>query len=252
MNYMVFDLEFNQKISTKSQAKNTIKPECPFEIIDIGAIKLDENLIKIATFDELIRPAIHKRLHPFIEKMTGITKESLKTAKGFPEVYSDLKVFMSDVDVLCVWGTVDLKELMRNMMYHGLDVSIIPKKYINVQHYASQILKAPGGSSVGLGNAAKLLNIPLEIELHKALNDAYYTAEVFKKIYSQKIEPQLYHYTETAKHKRPELKKTVLDTKKLISQFEKMFNRKMTPEEQKIIKLAYNMGHTKQFQTDII
>lgn len=251
MSYMVFDLEFNQKISTNTRATNAIKPECPFEIIDIGAIKLDNNLARIDTFDELVKPAIYKRLHPFIEKMTGITKESLKTAKGFPEVYHELKAFMSDVDVLCVWGTVDLKELMRNMMYHGLDVSIIPKKYINVQHYASQILMAPGGSSVGLGNAAKLLNIPLEIELHKALNDAHYTAEVFKKIYSEKLEPEVYCYTEAAKTKGSEPRKTVTDTKKLIAQFEKMYHRKMTREEQEMIKLAYHMGHTKQFQADI-
>jgi DNA polymerase III epsilon subunit-like protein len=252
MNYMVFDLEFNQKIKAKRSAINTIKPECPFEIIDIGAIKLDEELNTIATFDELIKPAIHKRLHPFIEKMTGITRESLRTAKGFHEVYDDLREFLRDVDVLCVWGTVDLKELIRNMMYHELDVSIIPNKYINVQHYASKILQAPGGSSVGLGNAAKLLNIPLEIELHKAFNDAYYTAEVFKKINSEDIEPKVYCFNEDVKHRRPELKKTTLDSNKLIAQFEKMYNREMTLEEQEIIKLAYKMGHTKQFQSDIL
>lgn len=248
MRYMVFDLEFNQKFNIKNETVKAIKPECPFEIIDIGALKLDEGLNIIATFDELIKPAIHKRLHPFVENMTGITRESLRTARRFNEVFKALSEFISDVDILCVWGTADIKELIRNIEYHGLDASIVPQKYINVQHYASKILQSPSGSSVGLGNAAKLMNIPLELELHKAFNDAYYTAEVFKKINSEDIKPKLYCFTKDVKLKRSEIKKTTLDAFKLIAQFEKMYNRNMTFEEQEIIKLAYKMGNTNQFR----
>jgi DNA polymerase III epsilon subunit-like protein len=250
MSYMVFDLEFNQKFNAKKgkvKAK-AIKPEYPFEIIDIGALKLDEGLNTISTFDELIKPVIYKRLHPFIETMTGITRESLRVAKSFNEVYKYLSEFLSDVDVLCVWGTADIKELIRNIEYHGLDASIVPNKYINVQHYASKILQSPGGSSVGLGNAVRFMNIPLELELHRAFNDAYYTAEVLKKINLEDIKPKLYCFSEDVKPKAPEIKKTILDTNKLIAQFEKMYARNMTLEEQEIIKLAYKMGNSNQFQ----
>jgi inhibitor of KinA sporulation pathway (predicted exonuclease) len=248
MRYMVFDLEFNQKSNVNKGTLKTKKAECPFEIIDIGALKLDENLSTIATFDELIKPVIHRRLHPFIENMTGITRESLRAAKSFNEVYADFSEFISDVDILCVWGTVDMKELIRNIKYHGLDASIVPNKYINVQQYASIILQSPGGTSVGLGNAAKLMNIPLELELHKAFNDAYYTAEVLKKINFENIEPKLYCFTDDVKPNRPVIKRTILDTNKLIAQFEKMYQRNMTLEEQEMIKLAYKMGNTNQFQ----
>lgn len=248
MNYLVFDLEFNQKFNFNKSSTNTMNSKCPFEIIDIGAVKLDENLNTIATFDELVKPAIYKRLHPFIQGMTGITRESLRAAKSFNEVYMEFSKFISDVDILCVWGTADIKELIRNMEYHDFDTSKIPMKYINVQLYASMYLETPGGNRVGLGNAAKLMNIPLETELHKAFNDAYYTAEVFKKINSNDIKPEMYNFIDDMKSKRQENVKTTLDTYKLIAQFEKMYNRKMSNEEQEIIKLAYNMGHTNQFQ----
>jgi DNA polymerase III epsilon subunit-like protein len=248
MNYLVFDLEFNQEFNIKKRSANTMSSKCPFEIIDIGAVKLDEDLNTIATFDELVKPAIYERLHPFIQSMTGITKENLKDAKPFNEVFKKFNEFISDVDILCVWGTVDIKEIIRNMEYHNLDTSKVPMKFINVQHYASKHLETPGGNRVGLGNAAKLMNIPLETVLHKAFNDAYYTAEIFKKINNNDIIPKTYNFIDDMKSKRQENKKTILDTSKLIAQFEKMFNKEMSLEEKAIIKLAYEMGHTNQFR----
>lgn len=248
MNYIVFDLEFNQGFNYKTQNITTINPKCPFEIIDIGGVKLNEDFRLISTFDELIKPEIYKRLHPFIKKMTGISKESLKTAKSFNEVYKGFKEFVSDVDVLCVWGTADIKELMRNIKYHKLDTSIVPKRYINIQHYASKYLESPGGNSVGLGNAVKLMNIPHETQFHNAFNDAYYTAEVFKKLNDKHIKFKIHSYDNDMKDKKQDHKATVLDTNELITQFEKMFNREMTYEEKTIIKLAYKMGNSGQFQ----
>ena len=43
MNYIVFDLEFNQGYNFEDEPKNIINPKCPFEIIQIGAVKLDDN-----------------------------------------------------------------------------------------------------------------------------------------------------------------------------------------------------------------
>lgn len=248
MKYMVFDLEFNQKFTFKDSNNKKEDPRCPFEIIDVGAVKLDENFNTIGTFDELVRPQIYKRLHPFVKKITGILKKDLKEARPFNEIYKDLAKFISDVDVLCVWGTADIKELIRNIEYYNLDASIVPKEYINVQQYASNFLNSPSGNSVGLGNAAKLMDIPIETELHKAFNDAFYTAEVFKKLNNDEIKPKVYEFSKDTKPKVQEVKETVLDTKKLIAQFEKMYKRKMTFEEQGIIKLAYKMGKTNQFQ----
>ena len=43
------------------------------------------------------------------------------------------------------------------------------------------------------------------------------------------------------------VKKEKLDSKALINEFEKIYNRKMSKEEIQIIRLAYFMGKTKQF-----
>ena len=53
MKYIIFDLEFNQ-----SSNKEEKLDELPFEIIQIGALKLDENLEVISIFNELVKKSL--------------------------------------------------------------------------------------------------------------------------------------------------------------------------------------------------
>lgn len=246
MDYIVFDLEFNQSFNFNKGKAGLPKPTCPFEIIQLGAVKLDENLNITGHFDRFIKPTIYKRLHPYVKKITGISMSQLKSAKPFKEVYNEFVNFTGKDSVFGVWGTADIKELLRNITYHKLDTSLMPVKYIDIQMHANRHLKRPSGTSVGLENAVELLNIPTENEFHNAFNDAFYTAKVLEKIYSDKIKPEIYNYQKNIHNE--DSAKTVLDMNKLLRQFEKMYKREMTDEEKSMIKLAYHMGYTKQFQ----
>ncbi|MGH4138439.1 exonuclease domain-containing protein [Clostridium sp.] len=249
MNYIVFDLEFNQGYNFGVETENVINPKCPFEIIQIGAIKLDENFQQISTLDILIKPEIYTTLNPFVKKLTGLTMDELNEGKSFKEMYSEFIQFIShDHCVLCVWGAADIKELFRNIEYHELDETSIPTDYINIQSYASKALHCKKGINIGLSNAAKLLDIPIENQLHNAFNDAYYTAEVFKKIYNSEIKIKIYNPYKNTSLNRSSNENYKIDFYNLMKQFEKMFERQMTKEEESIIKLAYIMGKTNQFQ----
>ena len=115
--------------------------------------------------------------------MTGITKSDVKDASNFTQVYKEFKKFISSKkSVLCVWGTSDLKELYRNVNYYNLPSKTLPKSYINIQEYASKYFKNPTGKSIGLQNAISILGVEQNKSYHDALNDAYYTAQVFIKI----------------------------------------------------------------------
>ena len=52
--YIVLDLEWNQSPIGKEGAVEAI----PFEIIEIGAVKLDENLEYMSEFHEFISPVV--------------------------------------------------------------------------------------------------------------------------------------------------------------------------------------------------
>ena len=54
MNYIVLDLEFNQAFPFKSGKKVEPNPECPFEIIQIGAVKLNERFEQLDSFNCMI------------------------------------------------------------------------------------------------------------------------------------------------------------------------------------------------------
>ncbi|MEO2680015.1 exonuclease, partial [Clostridium butyricum] len=71
-----------------------------------------------------------------------------------------------------------------------------------------------------------------------------YTCHVFKKVFNKNLKPSIYS---NPNYNRIPTNSLKVDTEKLISQFEKMFGRKMTKEEKSIIRIAYNMGKTHQF-----
>lgn len=245
MHYIVFDMEFNQDFSSFQGTKENWS-KYPFEIIQIGALKLDSDFNRVASFNRFVKSTIYGKVSSFITELTGITTEQLEKEQTFPEVYKCFMEFIGDYNsVFCVWGMSDIKELFKNVEYHNLDPKFLPKKYINLQPYVSKYFGLPAKNMLRLENAVEALHIPVIYSFHNAFFDAYYTAEIFKKIYNTSIEPKLYDSSYTPIRQRQ--RKREIDYDKLIQQFEKMFARNMTKEEQEMIKLAYLMGKTRQF-----
>lgn len=261
MYYIVFDMEFNQ-ISTfqkdspipdpyqeSRKESSRAKHKLPFEIIQIGAYKLDEQLNILSNFHRLVKPSIYESIDPRITEMTGISTEQLEKEEAFPKIYQDFVEFIQDRDsVFCTWGMSDMKVLFRNAKDFHLDDTLLPKQFINLQPYVSLHLKMPRKKLLGLEDATRALDILITDVFHNALYDAYYTAMIFKKIHTPYMLPQKYDPTYTKE--KPRQRKRVIDFDRLIKQFEKMYAREMTEEEIGMIQLAYKMGHTKQFTTD--
>lgn len=245
MQYIVLDLEFNQDVTSlniidRQKFKNT------FEIIQMGAIKLDSKLNTITTFDRYVKPIIYPKMNSFITKLTGITTEQLLGEETFIEVFDSFIKFVGDTDsILCIWGMSDIKELYKNAEYHKLNLNLLPRMFINLQPYVSIYLNLPHKKQLRLEHAVELLSISINCKFHSAISDAYYTSEILKKIYNPYILPKFYDPTYVTI--RPRQRKQVIEFDKLIQQFEIMFERKLTVEEQEMIKLAYKMGRTKQF-----
>ena len=245
MNYIVFDLEFNQNISSLS--KFDIKgSQYPFEIIQLGAVKLDHDFNVVASFNSYVKPVIYESILPFITDLTGITTEQLLSEQIYPEVFKKFIEFIDDINsIFCIWGMSDIKELFRNANYHNLDTKILPRMFINLQPYVTLHFNFPKNKLLRLQNAVELFNIPTSYKFHNALYDAYYTAEIFKKIYNSSIQPKIYDPSYVRIRQRQP--KRAIDFVMLLQQFEKMYERKITVEEQDMIKLAYKMGKTNQF-----
>lgn len=245
MSYIIFDLEFNQDFSSL-QNFELKSSRYPFEIIQIGAIKLDDQLNTLSTFNTYVKPTFYSAISPFITDLTGITMSQLIAQETFPGVYQNYMQFIQNQKaVFIIWGMSDIKELFRNVNYHALENTLLPRKFINIQPYVSQYLGFSSKKLLKLEDAVERLEISITQPFHNAFNDAYYTAEIFKKVYTPIIKPTYYDPTYTPQ--RPPRPRQKVDFEKLIAQFEKMYAREMTHEERNMIKLAYQMGKTHQF-----
>lgn len=245
MYYIVFDLEFNQDF-TNVPVKEIRGTKYPFEIIQVGALKLDFNFNVVDSFNRFVKPEIYKKISPFITELTGITTEQLINEKLFPEVYKEFIEFVENTNsIFCVWGMSDIKELYKSAEYYGMNLDLLPKMFINLQPHASLHFHMPKKTQLRLQNVVEMLNIPVLSKFHDALNDSLYTAKVFKKIYNHLIQPKIYD----PNYVKPRLRqsKRIIDVDALVKQFEKMYDREFSEEEKSIIILAYKMGKTNQF-----
>lgn len=241
MNYIVMDLEFNQPFDFKSNKKKKPNSDMPFEIIQIGCVKLDEKFNEISSFNTIIKPKLYKRIHPYVSKITGFRQSDLNKGCKFEDALSDFIEFIGTDDcIFCVWGDMDLKLLLKNIDFYKLDSKIMSKNFINVQKLASKKLSWGSGRLIGLKNAIELLEIDIDENrpFHDAYNDAYYTSLVLQKLSIREKDIKIFAFNRNQKNK------TQLQTDffEIYANIEKQLGRKITKKEKKIFKDVYLLG----------
>ncbi|SHK82110.1 Exonuclease [Clostridium cavendishii DSM 21758] len=193
MGYIILDLEFNNMRNITKYYEN-IYENNPYlkdvklenEIIEIGAVKLDKFMKNIGEYKAYIKPTIFKVMNPKVEEITGITEEMLEDGLSFKEAMEGVKAFVGEGDIICSWAKDDIAEIIENANLHEYtDINWL-KDYLDIQEYCTKILAHK--KSLSLKNALEELKIRVdEDKLHDALNDAVYTAEVFKRLYNSRI-----------------------------------------------------------------
>lgn len=183
-NYVVFDLEWNQSPMGKEGSNEKI----PFEIIEIGAVKLNEDFRIISEFHELIKPQVYKQIHYKISEVTHMDiKELEKQGRDFKSACESFIKWCGDEYVFCTWGAMDLTELQRNMEYFKVEnIFAKPLIYYDVQKLYS-LLYTDGKEKHSLDQIVEELGLLEERGFHRALDDAYYTGKVMSAIDFERI-----------------------------------------------------------------
>lgn len=178
MNYIIFDLEWNQCPDGKAKED----PSLPFEILEIGAVKLNSEKQEIDRFHELIQPSVYKKLHPMTQSIIHLSIDKLAKADLFPSVCERFHEWCGPDAVYCTWGSLDLLELQRNMRYYHMENHFpFPLKYLDIQKLYS-ICFDDGKSRKSLETAVEELLLQKSGSFHAALADAIYTSEILKLI----------------------------------------------------------------------
>ncbi len=179
MNYIVFDLEWNQ--SPRGNAGS--HPRMPFEIIEIGAVKLNDKLDIIDDFHTLIKPKIYPKFHKMIKEILSYSEEDLKNdGIPFKEACTNFLKWCGkkcgEDFVVCTWGPSDLYYLQNNMDFYYMEKLPYPVKFYNVQQIYAD--KYDHGSISKLEKAVVSLGLEENEPFHTAISDARYTAAVMK------------------------------------------------------------------------
>lgn len=178
LNYIVLDIEFN--------GRKFASPH-PMEVIEIGAVRLDESLRDTDTFSAFIKPVYFAKLNSFIKKKTGIPQESIDTAARFPKVIADFRSWLEASPgpiTFVVWGGEDIKRIVQDVRMHKLEETYwtqTPSLDLLKGFLLTQGLK----NDVSVEGALELLGLEASGSAHRALDDALMTADIFRAVYDK-------------------------------------------------------------------
>lgn len=165
---VVFDLEFTAWEG--SMAQRWSRPGERKEVVQIGAVKLDTERLRVTdTFEMLVRPRLNPMLSAYLTELTGITNEML-AARGVDFVTA-YRCFLDFVGLSELWafGRDDLV-FEDNLALYGWRGTLPVPRYHNVIPWLSeQGLAFEGKHACDVAEAAGLA---FEGRRHDALADA--------------------------------------------------------------------------------
>lgn len=180
MDYIIFDLEWNQCPGGKEKENKKL----PFEIVEIGAVKLDSDWQECGRFQEKIKPRVYRSFHYHTQEILHTDMQAYRHARPFPQVVTDFLSWCGPLDqvTFCTWGSQDLLELQRNLRFYRIENPFpFPLYYIDVQKIFSLQLE-DGKSRKNLQYVVDSLKLPKDQPFHEDFGDAYYTAQVMRRL----------------------------------------------------------------------
>jgi len=180
MNYIIFDLE--------ATCWEHPRPTYKQEVIEIGALMVDEYAHATAVFSEFIQPIFHPTLSPFCRELTSIEQKDVANAELFPEVIEAFQEWIGYFDdeeyILCSWGFFDKKIFINNCELHDIDDDWLDP-HINLKQ---QYQKVKGLSrKIGLKRAVEKEGFEFSGTHHRGIDDAHNLAKIFGKYFDEWI-----------------------------------------------------------------
>lgn len=246
MNYIVLDLEWNQPFTPKHIKRK------PFpltgEIIQIGAVKLDNDFNIIDNFKIGVRPKYYTILQKHVSKVVNLKQDDIYLGFSFPVAFDYFKKWCQKDFIFLTWGFDDIPMLKENMCLHSIKTADIPIGY-NIQLIFNNQTNGDNRQR-SLTDALKYFNIEQIKEAHDALNDAYYTAKIcgyldLTRGIAEYIEPEHFNVKQEhcLKNKGEALPDRIREITCPICRKPIMYERWIKPSGSKMITLANCSEH---------
>ncbi len=182
MHYVILDLEWDV-------AYHKIHKRFVNQILQIGAVKLDEKFNIIDIFDVTVKSDFSKKISRRFAELTGITKEMMLDGIPLIKAVDLYNQWLGNDTVTITWSNSDLYTIAENEKYLLDNKRFKIDKYLDLQKFIQGELQYLGyecKSQISLANAAEMLGITTQkYDLHTAKDDSLLCAALLKKYYNE-------------------------------------------------------------------
>ena len=167
-------------MSAKSSVFNRLPIHLRGEIIQIGAVRLNDDWTPGEEFQIDVKPVYFNKMHYKVKKLTGIDSARLKGACGFKEAFAQFREFCGEDCTFYTWGYDDKGIMEQNIIIHDLDWDWI-RGWVNLQIIYNMQTEGDNNQK-SLSAAMEHFEIEQTRVAHDALGDAYNTALVCSRL----------------------------------------------------------------------
>lgn len=172
MNYIVFDLEWNAPSDLEEKTVTALTSE----IVEIGAVKLNDRFETVDEFRVFIKPRFFPKMSRKITRLTGVYDKLLQTeGLPFPDAYRKFMDWCGDEIIFLTWSQSDIPVLAENMRAYDISAAELPDCADVQRVFGYEIMRSD--TQVSLDRALSILGKKGE-KAHDALNDAKNTVAV--------------------------------------------------------------------------
>ncbi|MDO4443441.1 MAG: 3'-5' exonuclease [Slackia sp.] len=176
---IVMDLEFTKP--TDEAVRSALR----FEIIQIGAVRVDAYGNALDTFDSYVRPRYASDIAWKVKQLTGISRSDVCDADCLEDVMGRFLDWVGDSPTRIVtWSRNDFKQLSSETRFKGLPFSLGDMRWLDLQKIYPRLMGVGRkGRDMALKTAAEWYGVEVADDLlHGALYDATVTAELLRRI----------------------------------------------------------------------
>ena len=173
MQHIIVDLEFAPVMDT------TIQKQLRNEVIEIGAVRLDDNYEYVDSFDIFVKPE-HASFSKALFKLTSITKAETKESPAFDEAIERFINWIGPEKFrIYQWSGNDKKQIVEECKYKNLSDKhsvLCDKHWRDIQRLYIRVFHKNRRQS--LESALTELAIDFDGKMHRACDDAKNTAKL--------------------------------------------------------------------------
>ena len=181
MYYVIMDLEWNNAYSYKIRGFVN-------EILEIGAVMVNEDMDVIDTFSVIVKSQLSKKVSGRIKNLTHITNEDMKEGISFGRAVKQFSDWIGRRNCIFMsWGDSDIRVLFNNLsLFMNIDGIPFLTQYVDLQKYCEEFIVSTKNKQIGLVNAAVQMGIDVDqFKSHRALDDSLLGLRCLKRCFNR-------------------------------------------------------------------